>query len=166
MLFLVRVPRLALLAILLAGCVTLPVEQRTTQGPTAEDMWLSRVTMQNGRAPTFEERGYWQEQIDRRITRYLNDHPEVANSYDVTVFRYEKQVTVGMTKEQVMILLGAPQSTVTDAAEMEKLARRYWPDIKDKAKEVWVYFGGWRFFFAGDRLIDITQYVPRDFRLG
>ncbi len=161
-----RVPRVALLAFFLAGCVTFPIEQRTTHGPTAEDMWVSRVTMQNGRAPTFEERGHWQEQIDRRITRYLNDHPEVANSFEVTGFRYEKQVTVGMTKEQVTILLGVPQSTVTDAAEMEKLARRYWPDIKGKAKEVWVYLGGWRFFFADDRLIDITQYVPRDFRLG
>ena len=59
-----------------------------------------------------------------------------------------------------MILLGAPQQTTTDAAEMEKLAGKYWPDVKSEATEVWVYPLGWRLYFAGTRLVDITQYQP------
>jgi hypothetical protein len=59
-----------------------------------------------------------------------------------------------------MILLGAPQQTTTDAAEMEKLAGKYWPDVKPEATEAWVYPLGWRLYFAGARLVDITQYQP------
>jgi len=36
----------------------------------------------------------------------------------------------------------------------------YWAVIKGNATEVWVYPLGWNLFFAGQRLIDITQYVP------
>jgi hypothetical protein len=67
-----------------------------------------------------------------------------------------------MTKEQIVILLGNPETTTTDPAEMEKLARRYWPAVKARAKETWTYPLGWRFYFAGDRVVDITQYLPPD----
>jgi len=42
---------------------------------------------------------------------------------------------------------------------MAKLARRYWPLIEGNATEVWIYPLGWSMFFAGQRLVDITQYV-------
>jgi hypothetical protein len=162
----VRVMRAALVAVVVTGCVSLPVEQRTTQGPTAEQTWVARMTAQNGRVPNFDERGQWRDALDRRISTYLSLHPEVANAPDVQVFRFSKQVAVGMTKEQVTILLGAPQQTVTDSGEMEKLARKYWADIKGKASEVWLYPGGWRLFFADERVIDITQYVPPGIGVG
>lgn len=149
------------LATALAGCATAPVEQRTTQGPTAEQVYHARVIAQNGRPPTFEERNYWRDQLDRRIQKYLHEHPEVANSEDVQAFRFTKQVTVGMAKEQVTILLDAPTSTVTDAAALEKLARKYWPDVKGKATEAWAYPGGWNLFLGDGRVVDITQYVER-----
>ena len=69
---------------LAVGCATAPKEQRTTQGPTAEQLWLLRVAQQNGREPTFEERVHWLDQLDARISRYLIEHPEVANSFDVS----------------------------------------------------------------------------------
>lgn len=153
------------IVVVLAGCVTLPVEQRTTQGPTADQMFHARVITQNGRTPTFEERNHWRDQLDRRIQKYLHEHPEIANSDDVQTFRFTKQVTVGMTKEQVSILLGAPDKTVTDMAEIEKLARKFWPQVKDKATEAWVYPAGWSVFMADGRVIDITQHVERSFRM-
>ena len=136
------------------------VEQRTTQGPVAEDLWTYRVVHANGREPTFEERLHWERQLDLAISRYLAKDPEFANSPGVLTFRADRQTSVGMSKEQVTILLGAPQQTTTDAAEMEKLASKYWPDVKSEATEAWVYPLGWRLYFAGARLVDITQYQP------
>ncbi len=113
------------------------VEQRTTQGPQAEELWVYRVTLANGREPTFEERLHWERQLDLAISRYLAKDQEYANSPNVLTFRSVRQAEVGMSKEQVVILLGAPQRTTTDTGEIEKLA------------------------FAGIRLVDITQYQTR-----
>lgn len=152
---------LLVLAAVLPGCGTFDkIEQRTTQGPTAEQLWTLKTMMQSGREPNFDEHRYWRDQLDFQITQYLNAHPEAANSLDVLTFRLMKQVSVGMTKEQVFILAGAPVAVTTDQGEMEKLARRYWPEIKGNATEVWIYPLGWNFYFAGPRLVDITQYLP------
>ena len=160
-------PRLivGLLVVLLSGCATLGLEKRVTLGPTAEEIWKTRIRMQNGRDPSFDERGLWYDQMDRRISRFLNEHPEIANSYEIMGFRSTKQVAVGMTTEQVTVLLGGPDARVTNAAEMEKLARRFWPEIKGKAKEVWLYPDGWRIFIADGRVIDLVQYNLPTFRL-
>ena len=43
---------LVLVAALAVGCaVRAPLEQRTTQGPTAEEFWLLRVAADAGRSP-------------------------------------------------------------------------------------------------------------------
>jgi hypothetical protein len=146
----------------LAACAALrPLEQRTTQGPTAQEFWMYRVLLTNGREPNFDERRHWEDQIDDQIGRYLRAHPEAANSLDVSTFRFFRRASVGMTKEQVVILLGSPEAVTTDPAEMEKLARKYWPAVKGQAKEAWVYPLGWHLYFADSRLVDITQYLPR-----
>jgi hypothetical protein len=145
-----------------AACASSPpLEQRTTQGPLAEELWAHHVALANGREPTFEERRHWESQIDLAITRYLAADPEAANSSQLSTFRFVRQAAVGMSKEQVMILLGPPQRSSTDAAEIEELARKYWPEVRTHAAEVWVYPLGWRFYFSGSRLVDITQYQPR-----
>jgi hypothetical protein len=138
-----------------------PIEQRTTQGPQAEEMWVYRVTLANGREPTFEERLHWERQLDEAIGGYLARDQRYANSPDVLTFRAARQAAVGMSKEQVEILLGAPQRATTDTAEIEKLAGKYWPDVRGKATEAWVYPLGWRLYFAEARLVDITQYLSR-----
>jgi hypothetical protein len=145
----------------LAACASVDLEQRSTQGPTAEQFWKSRLAVANGREPTFDERRHWDNDIDARITRYLNDHPEAANSLQVSTFRFHRQVAVGMSKEQVLILLGRPDRMTTDAADIERLARKYWPAIKETVDEAWVYPGGWRLYFKGPALVDITQHIPR-----
>ena len=148
--------------LVVGGCGTTrrEVEQRTTQGPTARQMLNLRMMTESGREPTFEERRQWDAQIEQRISDYLREHPEKANALDISTFRFVRQVAVGMDKEQVLILLGAPTLVSGDQAKMEQIARRYWPQIKGNATEVWVYPLGWNFFFAGQRLIDITQFLP------
>ncbi len=156
---------LAAILALAAGCASVSsrplVDQQTSSGPTAEQMFKGRTVVQTGRDPSFEERMHFDNELEPRISRYLAQHPEVANSLDVSTFRVTHQVMVGMSKEQVEILLGPPDSTVKDAAEIDKLARRFAPAVKDKADEAWVYPLGWRFYFTGPKLMAITQYLPR-----
>jgi hypothetical protein len=158
-----RVGAAAAVVLGLAACAALrpPVEQRTTHGPSAEEFFILRSLLANGREPTFDERRYWEDQLDDQIGRYLRGHPEAASSLDVSTFRFYRRAAVGMTKAQVAILLGTPQVTTTDQAEMEKLARKFWPVVKTRAKEVWSYPLGWSLYFADDRVVDITQYLER-----
>jgi hypothetical protein len=156
-----RLLALAAATWVLAGCAALrpPVQQRVTQGPTAQQFWMLRVLGENGKEPSFDERRHWDDQMELRIAQYLRAHPEVANSFEASTFRFNRQVAVGQSKEQVMMLLGAPLATTGDQGEMEKLARRYWPQIKGNVTEAWVYPLGWSLYFAGQRLVDITQYL-------
>ena len=151
------------LLIALAACAQLTTtEQRVFQGPTAAEIWTAGVLLVTGREPTFDEKHQWEVQIDRRISQYLHQHPEIANSADVQIFQYVRQVTVGMTKEQVVILLGAPVVATKDAAEIEKLARGYWRLIKPKnVTEAWLYPQGWRLYLGESKVVDITQYTER-----
>ena len=79
-------------------------------------------------------------------------NPEQANALHLSTFRFDKQVVTGMEKEQVTMLLGAPLSSTTDQAEIEKLARKYWRQIQaNNVSEVLVYELGWRFYFSGTK---------------
>src|SRR2546426_11291843 len=77
---------------------------------------------------------HWQDQIDDRISRYLREHPEAANNLDVSTFRFYRRAAVGMSKEQITILLGPPENVTTRPAAMEKLARQDRPGIKGQAR--------------------------------
>jgi hypothetical protein len=161
----VKWPAVALAAVvLLAGCAKWgpPLEQRTTHGPTARQFWTLRMAMANDREPTIDERRHWEDQLDARIQQYLHQHPEDAGALHVSAFRFTKQVVTGMTKEQVLILLGPPDGVTADQAVMEKAARRYWKEMQGNVTEAWSYPLGWTFFFTGLRLAEITQYLERD----
>ena len=146
---------------LVAGCKSTPTEQRTSHGPSAEELFFLQSVLTNRREPSFDERRYWEGQLDFRIGQYLNQHPEDANSLDVSSFKFYRRAAVGQSKEQVMILLGAPLAVSSDGGEIEKLAHRYGPVIKGNATEAWAYPVGWTIFFAGSRVIDITQYLEK-----
>ena len=156
-----RPAALLISALLLAGCAsaTPAVEQRTSQGPTARQFWMLRQ-MVNNREPTLDERRHFDDQLELRIDQYLAQHPEDANSLQVSSFRFDRRVVTGMSKEQVLILLGPPQAVTMDQAQMEKLARRFWKDMQGNVTEAWVYPLGWRIFFTGPRVTEITQYLP------
>jgi|SRR6266540_1239756 hypothetical protein len=135
------------------------VEQRTTEGLTAEQMFTYRMLVQNGREPTFDEKLTWRDNLDRKISGYLREHPEDANSIDVSKFRFARRASVGMSKEQILILLGPPGDITADADRMQTVAKQFWPDMKGNVTEAWLYPLGWSYFFAGDRLVDITQHL-------
>lgn len=61
-----------------------------------------------------------------------------------------------MTREEVLLLAGRPDAATSDAAAMEAGARQFWPDVSQRAKEMWVYPAGWRLYFDSDRLVDMT----------
>jgi hypothetical protein len=154
---------LALCALALGGCFRgrmTALEQRSTQGPTSQQMLNYRMLAEAGREPSFDEKRQWEALVEEKISAYLRQHPDKASALDVSTFRFLRQVAIGQDKEQVLILLGAPVSVSGDQAQIEKIARGYWTNIKGNATEVWVYPLGWNLFFAGPRLVDITQYVP------
>ena len=149
---------------LIVGCaMRKPIEKRTTQGPTAQQLWAWRMASQLGREPDFDERRYFDDELELRIARYLREHPDDANAFGVTAFRFDRQVSVGMSREQVAILLGPPVAQTEDSAAMEKQARKFWPDIKPRARAAWTYPLGWTVYFGEEeRVVDITQfYTPR-----
>src|SRR5262249_59101848 len=56
-------------------------------------------------------------------------------------------------------LRGPPMSRTADQAEMEKLARQFWPSVKEgEPTEAWVYPSGWRIYIKDKTVVDITQY--------
>jgi hypothetical protein len=160
----VRRPRVLLsLLLFLAGCQTFDptIDQRTSQGPSATEFWTVRVMQSTGRAPSFDEKQHFSDELDEKIGAYLREHPEAANALNVSSFRFHKQVTVGMERGQVEVLLGKPDTTTRDAAQMQNFARRHWPEIRGKADEAWSYPYGWVVYFSNARVIDITQHLPR-----
>ena len=149
-------------AVLLAGCsvATHTVDQRTSQGPTADLFWTTQVIAANGRQPTFEERRHFQDDLETRISKYLREHEEAAsNPLTLQAFRNLHQVAAGMDKGQVEVLLGPPLTTSDDAQQMANWARRHWQGIRGRADEAWGYPYGWIFYFNKGKLVDITQYL-------
>jgi hypothetical protein len=160
------VTRIALLLVsvmLLAGCggiATRTIDQRTTQGPTADEFWMTAMLTANGRYPSFEEKRHFMDELDGRISKYLREHEEAASDpVTAPAFTNLHQVTAGMDKGQVEVLLGPPFTTSDDAQQMANWARRHWPQIRGRADEAWGYPYGWIVYFKKGKVIDITQYM-------
>jgi len=153
--------RLSVLALLfLTACATTPPKtipvQRATEGPTADEVWRARFATGYGRLPTFDGTTAWKEQVQDRVRAYLGRHPEIATSPRATQFRFHRRVAVGMTKEEVVLLLERPDSTTSDEAAMRAAAAQFWPAIQPHACEMWMYPPGWQLYFESDRLADLT----------
>ncbi len=141
----------------LAGCASpMAVVQRATEGPTADEIYLARFIKGYGRPPTFNETMAWREQFDQRVAEYIRHQPGMVVSPRVSQFRVERRVAVGMTKEEVTLLAGLPEAIVADEAQMETVAKQFWPEVRKSAKEMWTYPAGWQFYFDSDKLVDLT----------
>jgi hypothetical protein len=127
-----------LLGVVVAGCAVFTVDERPTEGPTAQDIWTEQFKQVNGRSPSFSETQGFEEQMDVKVREFLRQNPEIGNSYRASNLRLFRQVVAGMTKEEVTLLLGKPPDVTNDPARMEVLARRWWPAVKENAKEAWV----------------------------
>lgn len=149
--------RAALALALLAGCASQKdVVQRATEGPTADEIYLARFQKGYGRGPTFDETMAWRADFDNKVTEYVNRQPGMVASPRVSQFRVQRRVAVGMTKEEVSLLVGLPDAIVSDEKLMEAAARQFWPEVRKRAKEMWAYPAGWQLYFDGDRLADLT----------
>ena len=149
-------PGLVALAIL-AGCATARDDvQRVTEGPTAEEIFAARFQAGFKRQPTFDETTAFRTQMDERTSRYLSRNPEVASSPRASRLRFTRRVSVGMSKAEVLLLMGEPDATTQDVAVMQRAAGSLWPAIHQRAIEMWSYPGSWRLYFDGSRLVDLT----------
>lgn len=151
--------RAAALLLAAAGCVSTDVVERTTRGPLAQEFLVARSYEVNGRAPNFEEKRYWEDQIDSRISKYLREHPELQQTTRFSDFRFWKQVTPGSTPAEVKVLLEDPSEQTIDPALMAALAERHWSAIRPKAKEAWVYPLGWVLYFDDKGVIEMIRRV-------
>lgn len=44
-------------------------------------------------------------------------------------------------KDEIRVLMGEPVEIIRDVAQMAELAGQYWPDLREKVDEAWVYHG-------------------------
>jgi len=147
----------ALASLILGGC-GFTLDHRVAEGPEATRIWQLRVAKAIGRWPSFDETVSFEDQLDRRVRAYLESHPAVVGSPRGPNLRFWRRVSVGMTKAEVLLLLGPPEETTTDHARMEAAARRFWPEVQKRARELWSYPGGWSLYFDGDELAELTVY--------
>ena len=143
----------------LAGCGTWgsgPEVHRATEGPTAQEVYMHRFVAGYGRAPTFDETSAFRDDLDQRVSQYLERHPDVSTSPRVSQFAFSRRVAVGMSKEEVVLLVGPPVGMTQEGPRMQEAAKQFWPAIREQAKEMWVYPGQWSLYFNGDQLVDLT----------
>ena len=108
------------------------------------------------RLPTFDETAKFRDDLASRTSDYLVKHPAIATSPRASQFRFERRVDLGMSKEEVTLLLGAPDAVTVDSDKMKASAEIFWPEVSKKAKEMWTYPSGWSLYFDADFLVDIT----------
>jgi hypothetical protein len=142
----------------LAGCATGKDSevQRATEGPTTEEVYMARFLGDYGRLPTFDETLASRAAVDDRVARFLARHPDLSTSTRAGQFTFLRRIAVGMTRDEVTLLLGAPSLRTDDMAVMAMASRQFWPAVGQSAQEMWTYPGGWSLFFDRDRLVDIT----------
>lgn len=131
----------------------------TTQGPSAEEFFVTRSYALNGRAPNFGEKQRWEGEMEERVYAYLRDHPELERTSRYSDFRFWWQVTTGSTPAEVSVLLSEPQEKTIDAPRMAALAERQWTEIQSKAKEAWFYAPAWVIYFDDTSVVAMVHRV-------
>ena len=53
----------------------------------------------------------------------------MSSSPRVSQFAFSRRVAVGMSKEEVVLLVGPPVETTQEAARMQEAAKQFWPAI-------------------------------------
>jgi len=148
-------------ALLTASCASMtePVLERTTRGPKAEEFFIQQSYSVNGRAPNFDEKRVWQDQMDEKVFKYLREHPEMESTSRYSEFRFWRQVTNGSTPGEVKVLLGEPRERTIDPALMASLGEQHWSAVRTTAKEAWVYQLGWVVFFDDKGVVELLRRV-------
>jgi hypothetical protein len=141
-----------------AACATpQPVIEQTTRGPIAQEIQIARSFSANGRDMGWDEKRYYEEQMEEKVFKYLREHPGFENETRYSTFRFWRQVSVGSTKEEVKVLLDDPDERTIDPALMASLARRHWSQVQGKAKEAWVYPLGWVLYIDDKAVVSMIR---------
>ena len=157
--WLTRSACLAAAALLSACGMTAPVLERTGRGPNAEELFIQQSFAANGRAPSFDEKRVWQDQMDEKVFKYLREHPEMEQASRYSEFRFWRQVAPGSSPGEVKVLLGEPREQTVDPALMAMLGEQHWTAVRTTAKEAWVYPLGWVVFFDDKGVVDLLRRV-------
>jgi len=164
-----RATRWAILAVAglgAAGCLTRPpaeVPEYVGRGPRAEEMFFARVAQRSDREPSFDEKRQFKDVMDERVYKYLRDHPEVEQQARYSEFRFWRQVSEGSTPGEVRALLDEPLERSIDPARMGAMAKVHWPDLRNKAKEVWLYPLGWMLYFDDKGVVAMLRRPQQGF---
>ncbi len=153
---------LGLLILLSAtGCLSMPASdqpERMGRGPRAEELFYARVSQRSDREPNFDERRQFKDQMDERVFKYLRENPAIEQKAYYSEFRFWRQVSEGTAPEEVRVLLYDPLEQTIDPARMGALAKGQWTgDVRDKAKEAWVYPLGWILYFDDKGVVTILR---------
>jgi hypothetical protein len=151
----------AVAALVVAACASKPdVVELTPKGPTAEELYLGRFQMINGRTPTLAEKRRWEGEVEERVYAYLRQHPELRDTPRYSDFHMWWQVTKGSTPAEVRLLLEEPLEKTTDLERMAALAEWQWGEIYKQAREAWFYPPRWVIFFDEAGVVAIVHRVP------
>jgi hypothetical protein len=144
-----------------SACATgkLDVDELTTKGPSAEELYVAKSYAVNGRKPTFSERRLWEADVEERVFKYLREHPEMEQTTRYSDFRFWWQVSTGSTPAEVRVLLEEPSEQTIDPVLMARLAGPQWGQIQDKAKEAWFYSPAWVIYFDETGVVAIIHKV-------
>ena len=96
---------------------------------SAPDVCMHRFVAGYGRAPFFDETAAFRDELDLRVSQYLGRHPDVSSSPRVSQFAFARRVAVGMSQEEVALLVGPPVETTQEGARMQDAAKQFWPAI-------------------------------------
>jgi hypothetical protein len=149
-----------------AGCLSRPpaeVPEYIGRGPRAEEMFFARVAQRSDREPSFDEKRQFKDVMDERVYKYLRDHPEVEQQARYSEFRFWRQVSEGSTPGEVRALLDEPLERSIDPARMGAMAKVHWPDLRNKAKEVWLYPLGWMLYFDDKGVVAMLRRPQQGF---
>ncbi len=126
--------RAALALALLAGCASQKdAVQRATEGPTADEIYLARFQRGYGRGPTFDETMAWRADFDKKVTEYITRQPGMVASPRVGQFRVQRRVAVGMTREEVALLVGLPELVTPEIDRLHQAVAQDDPQELDAA---------------------------------
>ena len=77
---------------------------------------MARFVGDYGRLPTFDETLAFRAALDDRVAAYLSRHPDLSTSTRASQFTFHRRAAVGMTRDEVTLLLGAPSVRTDDVA--------------------------------------------------
>lgn len=129
--------QLVVMSAFLSGATSTCSEYRkVVKGPDALTYWGGEHARSRG-CPAVERPAEIYPRIKQdllnKINRYIETHPELPETKRKQL--RELTVHVGMTKEEVRLLLGEPSEMLTTPETLQGMARDEWKD----AEEAWTY---------------------------